>query len=131
MSSAISIALSGLNAATQRLNASASNIANISTAGSLDDPQNGPYEAVTTTSKTLDNGGVRADIVTTNQPFIPAYDPDSPFANAQGLIGVPAVDLATEAVNAILAELAYKANLEVIDAAQENENALLDIFDSE
>ena len=130
----INIALSGLNAATQRLNASASNIANLQTVGSLQDVNNAPYTPVSTqqTAVTDANGngqGVRTDVVPRNNAFVPSFDPDSPFADENGIIGVPNVNLAEESVNMIMAELQYKANIGVIQTAEELNDELLNIFD--
>lgn len=70
MIKAIGIALNGLNAATQRLNASASNIANLTTAGSLEEGGQAPYTPLTTVSKSLGEptGGVRTDVVPKTRP---------------------------------------------------------------
>lgn len=130
MINSISIALSGLNAATNKLNATASNIANITTSGSFDGGK-APYDALTTTQSALDNGGVRSEVVSAGRPFVPSYAPDSPFANAQGLIGTPNVDLAEEAVNLSLAEITYKANISTLKTADELTEELLNIFDDE
>lgn len=131
MINAISIALSGLTAATNKLNATASNIANITTAGSLEEGGQAPYDALTTQQTTLDNGGVKSEVVSAGRPFVPAYDPDSPFANEEGLIGAPNVDLAEEAVNLGLAEIAYKANIGTLKTAEEMSDELLRIFDED
>lgn len=132
MINAIGTALSGLNAASLRLNASASNIANVSTAGSLDDPSKAPYTPKTTQSKALsDPGGVATEIVNKQPAFIPAYNPDSPFANQDGLVGAPNVDLAEEAVTMKLAETAYKANVSVIKTAEDMFGELLETFDKD
>jgi flagellar basal-body rod protein FlgC len=79
----------------------------------------------------VDGGGqgVRADFVQKDPPFVPAYDPDSPFANADGIIGVPNVNLAEEAVNVSLAKTAYKANLATIKTVDEMQDDLLRILD--
>lgn len=128
MINAIRTALSGLAAASKRVEAGASNIANLTTAGSLEDPSRPPYAAVTTV-QTAENGGVRAEIVQKDPPYVPAYDPGSPFAGQDGLVGVPNVDLAEEAVNLSLAKAAYKASLSVIRTADEMQDALLKSFD--
>ncbi len=132
--SIISTALSGLAAATKKVEASASNIANIQTSGSLEAGQQAPYTPITTqqTAITDQNGagqGVRSEFTPKEQPFTPAFDPDSPFANADGIIGVPNVNLAEEAVNLIVAELSYKANIQTIKVAEELSDELLSIFD--
>lgn len=134
MINTIQIALSGLAAASKKAEASASNIANLTTGGSLTDPDNAPYHAVTAVQETVtgENGqslGVKATTVPKNTPFVPAYSPDSPFADENGLIGVPNVDLAEEAVTINLAKYAFKANLQIIETASDMAEELLDTFD--
>ena len=132
----ISIALSGLQAATKKVNATASNIANLQTVGSLEEGEQAPYTPIgtqqTAVTDASGNGlGVRTDYVAKNQPFVPAFDPDSPFANEDGIIGVPNIDLAEEAVNLNLAEITFKANVETLRTAEELADELFKIFDEE
>lgn len=136
MINSIGIALSGLEAASKKLNATASNIANLTTVGSLEEVGQAPYTPLTTTqqAQTDSNGnptGVRSDIVPRGNPFVPAFDPDSPFADENGVIGVPNIDLAEEAVNLSLAEATYKANISTLKVAEELSDELLDIFDND
>ncbi|PCJ98108.1 MAG: flagellar biosynthesis protein FlgC [Zetaproteobacteria bacterium] len=129
MTNAIGIALTGLNSASLRLNASASNIANISTSGSLTDPDNAPYTPLTTQSTALGSiGGVHTAFIAQQPAFTPSYDPDSPFADENGIIGVPNVNLAEELVNIKLAAISYKANLSTIKVAGELFDELLETF---
>lgn len=134
MISSISIALTGLEAASKKLSASASNIANLQTVGSLEDGGQAPYTPIGTqqTALTDQNGsglGVRSDYAPRNAPFVPVYSPDSPFANAEGIIGAPNIDLAEEAVNVMLAKTAYKANLATIATQSELSDELLRVLD--
>ncbi len=130
MINTISIALSGLNAATTQLNASASNIANLQTVGSLNGNPS-PYTPLETQQTAQGAGGVAAENAPRNQPFVPAFDPNSPFADENGVIGVPNVNLAEEAVNINLAEIAYKANIKVLETVSELSDELLNIFDKD
>ena len=57
------------------------------------------------------------------------YSPDSPFANSEGIIGVPNVDLAEEAVNLQIARTTYKANAAVIRVTEELSDELLRVLD--
>jgi len=133
MINAIQIALSGLTAATKKTEAAASNIANLTTTGSLTDPENAPYNAVTTVQKATSdqngNGtGVQSKIIPANKPFVPTYEPGSPFADENGMVGAPNVDLAEEAVGLNIAKIAYKANLKIIEAASEMSESLINMF---
>lgn len=129
MINAISTALSGLTASLRKLDTAANNIANVSTSGALT-PENGPepYSAQLTTQQTVSSGGVKTNIINKDPGFITAYAPNSPFANTDGEIGIPNVDLAEEAVNLKLAEYAYKANLKVIETTSELTDELLEGF---
>lgn len=122
-------------AASKRVETSASNIANMGTTGSLTDADNAPYSAQTVTqTANATNGegsGVTATAVPKSTPFVPAYDPGSPFADANGEIGVPNVDIAEEAVNLMTAEASYQASLKTIEVATEMQKELLDSVDRE
>ena len=131
MMNAIGIALSGLLGAAKKTEAVAANVANLNTTGALEPGQQPPYSSVTTVQTAQDIGGVSTTVIPKDPAFIPAYSPDSPFANADGLIGVPNTDLAEEAVNLSLAKTAYKANIAVIKTADEMQDELLGIFDRE
>ncbi len=125
MLNAIGIALSGLQAASRKVEASASNIANMQTPD---------YEALTTaqTAQSDQNGngqGVSSQNIPKTQAFTPSYAPDSPFANSEGYVNTPNVDLAEEAVNMTLAEVTYKANVAVLKTVDEMTNEMLKTFD--
>ncbi len=127
MIGAIQTALSGLNAASTRAQASANNIANIDTVGSLNGAP-APYAPQVTEQQAVPGGGVAA--MNVPQPgFVPSYDPGSPFANSDGLVGAPKVDLASEIVNLDIAKIAYKANALTIKTASEMQDELLKSFD--
>jgi flagellar basal-body rod protein FlgC len=127
MIGAIQTALSGLKAASAKVQASADNIANIDTVGSLGGVP-APYAPETTVLQAVPGGGVSATNV--SQPgFVPSFDPGSPFANSEGLVGAPNVDLANEIVNLDIAKVAYKANAKVVNAASEMQDDLLKMLD--
>ncbi|MGH7001165.1 MAG: flagellar basal body rod protein FlgC [Stellaceae bacterium] len=126
----LNTALSGLTAANQRLAAAASNIANAQDTGPLA-PQPGqtpPYQPSDTVQSTRPGGGT----VATYRPVTPAsqaiYDPNSPFADGNGLVAAPNVDTAQQLVQAIIAKEAYAANAKVVEAAQSQQRATLDLF---
>src|SRR4051794_38788250 len=118
--SAFANALSGLHAATKRVAGAATNIANASNVTSLaprpgDPPQ---FQPLLTTQVSSPAGGATAQFRPVTPASVPSFQPDSPFANADGLVAVPNVDLATEMIDAMSASTSYKANLKVIEAAQ-------------
>lgn len=136
MVNAIQTALSGLLASTRQISASAQNIANLNTSGSLSGTGQQAYTPVTTRQTALSdaqgNGlGVSSEIVPRSNPFTPAFDPDSPFANSEGLVATPNVSIAEEAVNISIAQASFRANLEVIETVSELSDILFEAFDEE
>jgi flagellar basal-body rod protein FlgC len=134
MTSALSIALSGLTVASQKANAAASNIANARTTGAregTDGPEAYTPIDIVETSIGGETGlhGVRGDVVERDPATTPVYEPDAPYADEQGLIEAPNVDLTTEIIDLKQAALAYKANAAVARVASEIEKELFDRFD--
>jgi len=146
--SILSIATSGLSAASLRVNVAASNIANVRTTGPL--PASGGSGTSTSagsssTSSTypaayvplrvdqVDQssgstpGGTVATVSTVSPSFIAQSDPTAPFANQDGLVAAPNVDLASEFVQMATAKYSFIANAKVIQAYSETEKSLLDI----
>lgn len=131
MTDALSIALSGLRAQTTRLAATASNIANASTAGSVPSadpsaPASTVYTPVTVDFSSQAGGGVSAQVRPDPNAYSVIYDPSSVHANAEGLVAVPDVDLAEQLVNLIETKALFKANVSVIKTQDEMLGDLLD-----
>lgn len=131
MTDALSIALSGLRAQTTRLAATASNIANASTGGTVPSadpsaPASTLYTPVTVEFSAQAGGGVSAQVRPDPNAYSVIYDPSSVHANADGLVAVPDVDLAEQLVNLIETKAAYKANVSVIKTQDEILGDLLD-----
>ncbi len=119
------IAGSALTAQSQRMNVTASNLAN---ADSVTTPGGQPYRArqvvfqldpSSTSSGPSAVGGVRVAAVTENTAAGRLeYDPGHPLANEDGYIEMPNVDVVAETVNMISASRAYQANVEVINTTK-------------
>lgn len=119
------IAGSALTAQSQRMNVTASNLAN---ADSVVGPDGQPYRArqvifqmapVAGQPYSQSVGGVRvASVVESTAPMRMQYDPKSPVANADGYVTMPNVDVVAETVNMISASRSYQANVEVINTAK-------------
>lgn len=139
---AAAAAVSGLAASTAELAASASNVANAQTVGPLSGAGWGPaaivglggtgltaraYQPVTTVQSTTPGGGVAASFAAVSPGTKPAYDPQSPYADGQGLVAQPNVDPNQEAANQIGAFAAFKANVAVLKVADEMQKSLLAI----
>lgn len=126
---AIGTALSGIRAATLRLDASANNIANVNSTGpaSASANQSGAqvYQPLAVQQSPLENGGVSAQVVRSGKPAVPRYDPASPYADAQGMIATPDVDLVSEMIDQLTAKLTYDANLSVVKTADEMQQSLI------
>ena len=137
-----SIASSGMNAAALRLEAAASNIANAQSEGALHPPTGAPvptgtqspdlkpvYEPRHVDQVSLSAGaagGVSASIKTTPD-YYAAYKPDASYADAQGMVAVPKVDLAEQTVERITAQQSFQSNMSVYKTADAMQKALLDI----
>lgn len=129
MSGILSTALSGLHAASTRIAASAQNIANVSTAGSLEEGGKEPYTPVDVVQTTTPTGGVQAEFTDRDPATYEAFDPSASYANAEGLVAAPNISLEEEIVHINIAKHAYEANLAVIKTAKELDDALFESFD--
>ena len=145
--STLSIATSGLSAASLRLEVTASNIANALTTGPLPATSGSGATGGTGNSNNNSNfsayvplqvnqvdqtngstpGGTAAVVSTVSPSFVPQYDPGSPFANQDGLVAAPNVDLASQFVQLLTAKYSFAANAKVIQAYNNTTQSLLDI----
>jgi len=132
ISAVTSIAASGLNAASARLQASAANIVNAQSGGAApgvggaDRPRT-TFRPVTADQTSLANGGVKVDLRMVQPGYFMAYAPSSPDADKNGMEAMPDVDLAAEAVNLIEARQQFEANLRVIKTADQMQGSMLKI----
>lgn len=133
MSDIFSTAISGMNAAKDRMMNAAENIANVQTTGQLPNEPGGratsyyPTDVITLSNDVGDNHlGVRTDTVERPDPYSVVYDPRSTYANEDGLIAAPNIDLTREIVDNIMAELSYKANAKLISVEKSNQETLID-----
>lgn len=140
MIDSLTTALSGLKASKDRANVAADNIANVRTAGSIpgsavDSPKDvfipSRVEQVPVSTYAPDGSlrgaGVRTQISKQDPGYQIAPDPGARYADENGLVAVPDVDLATEIVNLKLASTIFKANIGVMKTVEEMNDALLDI----
>lgn len=119
------IAGSALIAQSQRMNVTASNLAN---ADSVAGPDGQPYRAKQVVFKVnplggemlvSPIGGVKVEgVVESQAPMRRQYDPKNPAADADGYITLPNVDVVAETVNMISASRSYQANIEVVNTAK-------------
>ncbi|MBI5129302.1 MAG: flagellar biosynthesis protein FlgC [Rhodopseudomonas palustris] len=133
MSSISSIAVSGLNAATRRIEVSASNVANQQSTGALPAaggsvPAGAPqaYKPLQVNQTAAAGGGTQTSVTTTSPSTVAISDPQAPFANQDGLVAAPNVDLAQELIGQLVAKYSYTANLATLKADRDMSKALLD-----
>jgi flagellar basal-body rod protein FlgC len=133
MSSALSIAASGMAAASLRLDVSAANVANALSTGPLptaagSNAASSPkaYVPQRVEQVALAGGGTAATVQPVSPSSVPRYDPSAPYADPNGLVAAPNVDLANEAVQQILALYTFAANAAVVRAVEKLNKALLD-----
>ncbi|WP_018315881.1 flagellar basal body rod protein FlgC [Bradyrhizobium sp. WSM2793] len=142
--SIFSIATSGLSVASLRVNVAASNIANVQTTGPLPGSGGSSPSAVTGSPGIAPTfpaayvplrvdqvdqtpGGTIAKVSTVSPSYTAQSDPSAPFANQDGLVAAPNVDIASEFVQLAAAKYSFIANAKVIQAYAETTESLLDI----
>lgn len=117
MFSVFDISGSALAAQAQRMNVTASNLAN---ADSIAGPDAQPYRARQVIFEALAAksgvGGVRvSEVIEDQAPLRMEYQPQHPLADEQGYITMPNVEPVHEMVNMISASRSYQANVEVMN----------------
>ncbi len=125
MITAFNSAVGGLRAASVRVAIAADNIANIGTTRAIGDAT---YNGFVPT-RAVQTGGIGGPQVTAkpvSPAFINEYNPSHPDANNEGLVGRANVDLVANIVELKQAEIAYKANAQVLRTAAEMSGRLLD-----
>ena len=132
MGIASTIAVSGLDAASLRLQVAASNIANSLSDGPLPDvpdPENFPaaYSPLRVNQTDVAGGGTRATVSTVSPATLSVFDPTAPFADGDGFVARPNVDLAGQMIQLLIARYSYAANAQVMRADAQMSAALLNI----
>lgn len=115
------IAGSALTAQSARLNAVASNLANAdSVVGADGQPYRAKQVVFAATPVGNDGGqGVQVtQVVDSAAPLRLTYDPKSPYADKQGYVSMPNVNVVEEMVNMISASRSYQTNAEVMNTAK-------------
>ena len=141
--STLSIATSGLSAASLRLDVAANNIANALTTGPLpatsgsgapaggssSNNSNLPavYLPLQVNQAAQSSGGTVATVSAVSPGFSAQSDPGAWFANQDGLVAAPNVDLASQFVQLLTAKYAFAANAKVVQSYADTTRSLLDI----
>lgn len=129
-----SIAGSGMNAQSVRLNTVASNIANADTVSSSVDQTYRARQAVFATmfseqqqsmggplfapQNQAGQGVNVAGIVESDAELQARYEPDHPMANEEGYVYYPNVNVVEEMANMMAASRAYQTNVEIMNTAK-------------
>ena len=124
MGNAASIAISGMQAASLRFEAAASNIVNRDSDGAAGGSD--AYQPVSVAQSSTPDGGTSASLQPVTPATLLAYNPVSPYANVQGMVAKPNVDLATEIVSLKEATHSFRASLLAYKASSQMFKTLLD-----
>ena len=134
MSSILSIAVSGISAASERLQDSASNVANANSDGPL--PSADPaiqaeypqaYVPQEVHQVETAGGGTKAVVSHVQPSIVPAYDPTAPYADQNGMVAEPNVNYTTEAVQQLTARYDFVFNVYVARVYSRLMKSLVDI----
>ncbi len=113
------IAGSGMAAQSQRLNAVASNLANVDSTTSSDGKPYKAKEVVFAATQMGDAQGVKvASVAESAAPMKLVYDPNHPLADAKGYVAMPNVNVVDEMVNMISASRSYQNNVDVLNTSK-------------
>ncbi|MBS3987198.1 MAG: flagellar basal body rod protein FlgC [Erysipelothrix sp.] len=130
--SSLNIVGSALTAHRKRVDVITQNLANMSTTAT---ERGGPYvrqqvilkeqplsfrnvlnQERFSSQRNQDKGGVIVEqIVESNEPFIPVYNPSHPDANEEGYVLMPNVNRTEEQIDLMAASRAYEANLTALN----------------
>lgn len=115
------VSASAMSAQSQRLNATASNIAN---ADSAVDADGKVYRAKQVVFTAVPMGGPESEgvavqkVVEDTSPPKMVYEPSNPLADDKGYVAMPNVNVVEEMVNMISASRSYQSNVDAMNAAK-------------
>ncbi|MBT3401861.1 MAG: flagellar biosynthesis protein FlgC [Rhodospirillaceae bacterium] len=117
-------AIAGLRVSVQRFGVAADNIANVGSTGRVE-PYDGyvPQRLVQSTGA---SGAPQARVRPFDNPAFPAYAPADRSANADGVVGMPNVNLPAQFVELSVAQRSYEANVAVLETTNDLMKFLVD-----
>lgn len=132
MREVLGVAVSGLQAASRRLEVSARNVVNADSVGTPDKTTDAPqptaaYQPQRVVQTSVAGGGVEARAVNQDPATHLESRPDHPAAGSDGLVEVPNVDLVREVVEQITARAAYEASAKLVQTADGLLSTVLDL----
>jgi len=140
--SGMRVSASGMAAQRTRMNTISSNIANINT---IQTAEGGPYkrkdvifeampdaksfgEIIMSTDPRNDVQRVQVvDVISDNKAPIMKYEPNSPYANEEGMVAYPNINHMEEMANMIMATRLYEANVSALQASKEMAASALEL----
>ncbi|MCC3306293.1 flagellar basal body rod protein FlgC [Sneathiella sp. HT1-7] len=128
MTSILGSAISGMAAATKRVEVSAQNLVNansVGTPGAMDENQS--YKAVEPVQTTDETGAPNVKVREKDPATAHVYAPQNPLANQEGLVESPNVDMAEEIVNQNVALHSYRANVKMFEVWSELQKTAIDL----
>ena len=125
------LALSSLNAASVRMQVSASNLANAGDSAPL--PGSGvagpaPFVPTRVSTVSLGDNGVQAQLSASQPAPPPTYDPSSPYANSNGMTASSDVDPSSQMIEQMQALQQYRASADLLKVNDQMQQKALDVF---
>jgi flagellar basal-body rod protein FlgC len=124
--------LTGMSAATDRLSAIASNVANINSGGGL--PKTGApigqeaYKPIRVEQSSQGGlGGTYATMRSTTPAYLAVYDPGASYADENGMVAMPNVDPVQEMTGLVEATASFKLNAKTLESQNELVKKLYDL----
>ena len=71
-------------------------------------------------------GGTQTSVTQVKPSSVASYDPQASFANQDGLVASPNVDLAQELIGQLVAKYSFAANAKVLQADDEMSKTVID-----
>jgi flagellar basal-body rod protein FlgC len=128
------VPLSGMEAASVRLTASASNIANANSDGTLPAEDGSipagaqpAYQPVQIEQSSGPGGITVATVRNVSPSYVAAYDPEASYANEQGLVAKPNVGLENDMLNLVMAKADFSLNAVSLSDIDEMVKKLYDL----
>ncbi|MZR30615.1 flagellar basal body rod protein FlgC [Sneathiella litorea] len=128
MTSILGSAISGMAAATKRVEVSAQNLVNTNTVGTPGAKgENESYKAVEPVQTTDEAGAPTVKVREKDPATVHVYAPQNPLANEDGLVESPNVDMAEEIINQNVALQSYRTNAKMFEVWNELQKVTLDL----
>ncbi len=129
---AIGTAGSALRTYRTWLDAVSNNVANLNTAARTSEEAYRPQFVVAQTIDSDPRAGTSGGVKVTGIELGSAegrlvYQPDHPFADADGNVRLPDIDLGSQMTQLMMAQRGYQANLSVVDRARDAYSAAIQI----